>query len=248
MNLKDKIAVVTGSSRGVGRSIALTMAEAGADVVVHCRKSVDIASEIAECIQAKGRQALVCKADVRDSQQVEVMFEKIFTHFGRIDILVNNAGHALVKPFLETTVDEWDEQFFVLPRAYYLCSRFVLPYMCKVKKGVILNIASTQGVRGAENEAAYGSANGAICSLTRNLAREFGPKGIRVNAILIAWATTEDNPVNSDDPEHRRFMHQLSLKHVTSPEEIAKTAVFLCSDNAGLITGVLLPVDSGYLS
>jgi 3-oxoacyl-[acyl-carrier protein] reductase len=176
------------------------------------------------------------------------MFKKILAHYGRIDILVNNAGHAVVKPFLETTVDEWDDQFLVLPRAYFLCSKSALPHMCKMQKGVILNIASTQGIKGAENEAVYGSANGAICALTKNLAREFGPKGIRVNAILVTWASTEDNPVNPDDPEHQKFLQQLCVKQVTKPEEIAKTAVFLCSDKARLLTGVLLPVDSGYLS
>lgn len=247
MNLNDKIAVVTGSSRGIGRAIALNMAEAGADVVVHCRKSVDKANEVAEHIQAKGRRTLVCQSDVREPQQVEKMFKKVVAHFGRIDILTNNAGHAFVKPFLETTIDDWNNQFLLLPRGYFLCSKSVLPHMCEKKKGVILNIASTQGIKGAENEAVYGASNGAICALTKNLAREFGPKGIRVNTILIAWATTEKNPVNPDNPEHQKFLHQLSLKKVPSPEEIAKAAVFLCSDDACFLTGVLLPVDSGYL-
>jgi len=247
MNFKGKVVLVTGSSRGIGRVIALTMADAGADVVIHCRNSIDKANEVAASVRGKGRRALVLSADVRDVKQVKSMFEHVINQFGRLDVLINNAGYALVRPFLETSVDQWDDQFSTLPRGYYLCSRAALPHLLKADRGVILNIASVTGVEGIAGEAAYCAANGAICALTRALAKEFGPQGIRVNGIMVAWATTEDNQIDPNNPEHQRFLNQLSLRRATSPEEIARAALYLCSDDASCITGVLLPVDSGYL-
>jgi 3-oxoacyl-[acyl-carrier protein] reductase len=247
MNLEGKVVLVTGSSRGIGRAIALATADAGADIVVHCRTSLNKANEVAASIRAKGRRALVLSADVRDVKQVESMFKHVINQFGQLNVLINNAGYALGGSFLETSVDQWDDQFSTLPRGYYLCSRAALPHLLKADRGVILNIASVAGVEGYAGEATYGAANGAICALTRSLAKEFGPQGIRVNGIMVAWATTEDNQIDPNNPEHQRFLNQLSLRRATSPEEIARAAVYLCSDDASGITGILMPVDSGYL-
>lgn len=247
MNLEGKVVLVTGSSRGIGRAIALAMADGGADIVVHCRTSLNKANEVAASVRAKGRRALVVSADVRDVKQVESMFEHVINQFGRLDVLINNAGYALSRSFLETPVNQWDDQFSTLPRGYYLCSRATLPHLLKADRGVILNIASVTGVEGIAGEAAYCAANGAICALTRALAKEFGPQGIRVNGIMVAWATTEDNQIDPNNLEHQSFLNQLSLRRATSPEEIARAAVYLCSDDASCITGILMPVDSGYL-
>lgn len=246
MDLENRVALVTGSSRGIGKAIAVAMADAGADVAVHYRTSLETAEEVADAIRAKGRRALVTKADVRNEGEVTTMIDSVVRSLGQLDILVNNAGYGLDVPFLETSVSQWDDLFATLPRGYSLCSRAALPHLLR-SKGVILNIASVTGIVGTSGEAAYSAANGAICALTRALSKEFGPSGVRVNGILVVWATTENNPIESDNPAHQKFLEELSLRRAASPEEIADTAVYLCNDRASSITGVLMPVDSGYL-
>ncbi|NIQ05752.1 MAG: SDR family oxidoreductase [Candidatus Korarchaeota archaeon] len=246
MNLKEKIVLVTGSSRGIGKAIALGMADAGANIVVHCRSSVDKAEKVVASIKANGGRATVERADVRNVKDVKKMFDRVINQFGGLDVLVNNAGYGLDVPFLDITVAQWDDLFTTLPRGYFLCCQTALPHLLK-RRGTIINIASTAGVVGTSGEAAYSAANGAICALTKALSKEFGPRGVRVNAILVVWATTENNPIDPTRPAHQKFLNQLSLRKATSPEDIANAAVYLCSDDASNITGVLLPVDSGYL-
>lgn len=267
-SLMGRVALVTGSSRGIGRAIALAMAEAGADVGVHYRKSEEGAAEVVRRIRGLGRTAVAVKADVRHADQVERLVRETVGALGRLDILVNNAGYALERPLADTTPDDWDGQMSTLPRGYFLAAQAAAPYLeggllthgidtgtgsgrarggSAAAQGCIINIASVAGVRGDAGFVAYSAANGAILALTRALAAELGPRGVRVNSILVSWATTEDNPINPADPVHRRFLEQLSLRRATAPEEIARTAVFLASDAASAITGALLPVDCGYL-
>jgi NAD(P)-dependent dehydrogenase (short-subunit alcohol dehydrogenase family) len=164
--------------------------------------------------------------------------------FGRVDILVNNAGYALGCPFPDLSEEAWQDQIDTLAGGYFRFTQATLPGMIAQQDGVILNIASTCGVRGSPGEVAYSAANGAIVAFTRSLASEVGSKGIRVNALLVAWASNAFDP---SDPSHTAYLHQFPLGRVTDLSEIAQAALYLCSNAASGITGVAMPVDAGYL-
>jgi 3-oxoacyl-[acyl-carrier protein] reductase len=242
--LSGKVALVTGSSRGIGRAIALALAGAGADVAVHFRISRAEAEKVASSIREAGQRALVLQGDVRRSDDVRAVVHAVLTEFGRVDILVNNAGYALGGPFLDLAEEAWMDQIDTLAGGYYRFIQATLPSMMAQQEGVILSIASTCGVRGSPGEVAYAAANGAIIALTRSLASELGSKGIRVNALLVAWASNAFDP---NEPSHSAYLPQFPLGRITDVSEIAQAASYLCSNAASGITGAALPVDAGYL-
>lgn len=242
--LSGKIALVTGSSRGIGRAIALALANAGADVAVHCRTSRGEAEQVASSIRRVGRRALILQGDVRQRDDVRAVVHSVLTEFGRVDILVNNAGYASGGSFLDLSEEAWLDQIDTLAGGYYRFTQATLPSMMAQQAGVILNIASTCGVQGSPGEVAYAAANGAIIALTRSLAAEVGSKGIRVNGLLVAWASNAFDP---NEPSHSAYLPQFPLGRVTDVSEIAQAALYLCSSAASGITGATLPVDAGYL-
>ncbi len=244
IDLTNRTALVTGSSRGIGRAIALALANAGADVAIHCRVSRSEAEQVASSIRQAGRRALIVQGDVRRGGDVRSVIGSVLAELGRIDILVNNAGYALGGSFLELSEETWLDQINTLAGGYLRFIQAVLPSMIAQQDGVILNIASTCGVRGSPGEVAYAAANGAIVALTRSLACEIGPEGIRVNALLVAWASNAFDP---NDPDQAAHLPQFPLRRVTDVSEIAQAALYLCSSAASGITGVTLPVDAGYL-
>ena len=244
IDLSGRIALVTGSSRGIGRAIALALANAGADVALHCRTSRAEAEQVASSIHQAGQRSLVLQGDVRRSNDVRSVVNSVLTEFGRVDILVNNAGYALGCSFLDLSEEAWLEQIDTLAGGYFRFIQATLPSMITQQDGAILSIASTCGVRGSPGEVAYAAANGAIIALTRSLASEIGSKGIRVNTLLVAWASNAFDP---NDPSQTAYLPQFSLRRVTDVSEIAQAALYLCSSAASGITGVTLPVDAGYL-
>lgn len=244
INLEGKLSLITGSSRGIGQAIAIAFASAGCDVAVHYQTFKSGAEQVAGAILRMGRQSQIMQADVRNSGQIQNMVERIHEEFGRVDILVNNAGYALGKPFLETSEQDWHDQIDTLAGGYFRCIQAVLPGMVRQGSGVILNIASTCSLRGSPGEAVYAAANGAIIASTQSLAAEFGPKNIRVNALLVAWASNAFDPL---DPAQAACLPHFALRRVTDVTEIAQAAVYLCSDMASGITGAVLPVDAGFL-
>ena len=244
IDLSGKIALVTGSSRGIGRAIALALANAGADVAIHCRVSRAEAEQVASSIRQAGQRSLVLQGDVRRSGDVRSVVNSVLAECGRLDILVNNAGYALGGSFLDLSEEAWLDQIDTLASGYFRFIQATLPEMIAQQDGIILNIASTCGVRGSPGEVAYAAANGAIIGLTRSLASEFGPSGIRVIALLVAWASNAFDP---SEPSHTAYLPQFPLRRVTDVSEIAQAALYLCSRAASGITGVTLPVDAGYL-
>ena len=242
--LKDKIVLVTGASRGIGRSIALQLARHGAHVAVNCRQSEKEAKAVCETIEELGRKSLLVMGDTCREEDVETVFDQIETSLGNPDIIVNNAAYAICKPFLEYTVDEWKTQLFYKGLGYYLTVRRALPSMIQRKEGVIINILSTTALRDGAGEIAYAATNGAAAALTRGLASEFGKFGIRVNAVMIMWA---DNAFDQNNKDHIKWLDRFAFKRVTKTEEVAQLVAFLASPHASGITGALVPVDSGYL-
>jgi 3-oxoacyl-[acyl-carrier protein] reductase len=242
--LNGKTALITGASRGIGRAIALELARAGANVAVNCLTSEEEGRAVCQAIQELGRGSVLALGDTRKESDVNRIVDTVETELGQIDVLVNNAVLALCKPFLDYSVEEWEDQLTYKGLAYFLTSRRVLPAMLDRGEGVILNMLSTVALRGGEGELAYAATNGAAAALTRGLASEFGGRGIRVNALLVTWA---DNAFEPDNPEHTQFLSRFALGRVTRVEEAARLAVFLSSPAASGITGALIPVDAGFM-
>jgi NAD(P)-dependent dehydrogenase (short-subunit alcohol dehydrogenase family) len=249
MQLKDKVAIVTGSARGIGKEIALRYAREGAKVVV-C--DVLDSESIAREINANGGKALALKIDVsRESDTIDLA-KKTAEHFGRIDILVNNAaifagseGEKFIKPLDQITVEDWDRIMSVNVRGVFLCCKAVASYMKKQGQGKIINIASTVAFAGSPVFLQYTTSKGGVVAMTRGLARSLGEFNINVNAIAPGLTITEssENVVSSD--MFKRVFESLAIKRVTKPEHIAAAAVFLASADADQVTGHILAVNAG---
>ncbi len=249
MKLGGKTAVVTGASQGIGRGIALGLAEAGADVVVNCDRSVDKAEAVAQEVRTQGRRALVIQADVSSSADVQRMLQEALQAFGHIDILVNNAGLFINSPMEDVKEEDWERVMAVNVKGVFLCCQAVGKHMiARQAGGSIINIASIAGVLPEVNGAAYSPSKAAVLALTRLLAIEWAKHGIRVNAINPGAVLT---PLQRASYPSERLLQARSsaipmCRHGT-PEEMAKVAVFLASDDSSYITGESIAADGGSL-
>ncbi|MBC7093968.1 SDR family oxidoreductase [Candidatus Bipolaricaulota bacterium] len=242
--LAGTVAWVTGSTRGIGRAVAVELARDGADVAVHGRTSRMEGEAVRDAVAGLGRRSTLVLGDTRDPAEVDRMAGEIEGRLGPVGILVNNAASALCKPFLAYTADEWRDQLLYKGLAYYLTARRVLPGMLRRGEGVIVNVLSTVGLRDGAGEAAYAATNGAAVALTRALAAEFGDRGIRTCGVALTWA---DNAFDPEDPAHRAWLPRFPMGRVTKVEEVARAVAFLASPAASGITGAIVPVDAGFL-
>ncbi len=244
MDLKDKVVLVTGSSRGIGKAIALLFAKREAKVIVNYSKSEREANEVLNEIN-KISEGISIKCDVSDEKQVKSMIEKIVKKFGRLDILINNAGVVFDIPLFEKTIEQWNKTLGVNLIGTFLCSKYAVPYIKEQKSGVIINIASTNGIDSLSPDSAdYDSSKAGVISLTKNLASELAPN-IRVNCVAPGWINTD---INKNLPRDYVIeeTEKILLKRFGMPEEIGKAVLFLASDDASFITGTTLIVDGGY--
>ena len=242
--LVGKRAVVTGAGRGIGRSIALALAEAGADVAVSARTANDIEALVAE-IRATGRQGVGVTCDVTVPEQVQQMMMAVTEGLGGIDILVNNAGNAGSHKFLNHPDELWQRMLAVnLTSIYYVTKAFV-PMLIDQRSGRIINIASIASRVGGQYIAAYTAAKHGALGLTRALAVELLPYNITVNAICPGYIATEMVKAVPKDVLERNILPLIPLGRLGEPEEIARCVVFLASDDAGLITGSTLSANGG---
>ena len=246
MKLKNKIALITGSSKGIGKATAMLFAKEGAKIVVNYLTTEEKnAFSIVDEIKKIGSDAIAIKCDVSKEDEVKKMVDRTINKFGKIDILVNNAGIVFDVPFFERTVEQWKKTLDVNLLGTFLCSKYVSEQMLKMDGGKIINISSTNGINSFSPEAMdYDASKAGIIILTRNLAKELAPK-IQVNSIAPGWIDTE---MNKDLPEDfvKEENGKIYLKRFAKPEEIAKTILFLASDDASYITGSILKVDGGY--
>lgn len=243
MKLKNKVALITGSSRGIGRATALLFAKEGANIVVNYSKSEKESNKVIDEIKKLGSEAIGIKCDVSDEKQVKKMVEQTIKKFGKIDILVNNAGVVFDVPFKERTVDQWKRTLDVNLIGVFLCCKYITPHM--PKGGRIVNISSTNGINSFSPDAMdYDTSKAGVIILTRDLAKELAPN-ILVNSVAPGWV---DTAMNKDLPKDfvEKETKKVYLKRFAQPEEIAKTILFLASDDASYITGVTLIVDGGY--
>jgi meso-butanediol dehydrogenase/(S,S)-butanediol dehydrogenase/diacetyl reductase len=245
MRLADRVAVVTGGGSGIGRAISLLFASEGASVVA-ADLVPERAQETAALIAEAGGRAIGVEVDVSKADQVAAMAQAATDAFGRVDILVNNAGLSVGDTILDFDEAAWDLNLDVVLKSVYLCSRAVLPGMLERGQGAILNIASVNGLM-AVGEAAYSAAKAGMINLTANMAIHFGDRGVRVNCVAPGSIRTPiwDARVEKDPEVFEKIARWYPLGRVGEPEDVARAALFLCSDDAAWITGVTLPVDGG---
>jgi len=248
MKVKNKIAIVTGSGRGIGKSTVLELAKEGAKVVV---SDIDIkeCQNVCDEIKKIGSDAIAVKCDISKKSDVDAMIKKTMQKFQKIDILINNAGVVLTKPFVEMTEKDWDFVLDINLKGVFLCTNAVVKQMIKQKSGKIISVASIAGEVGFMNTSAYCASKAGIINLTRGLALELSPHNINVNAIapgVIATKMTED--MLKDKKTKEVLLASTPLGRVGQPEEIGKAAVFLASDDSNFITGHTLVVDGGWLT
>jgi 3-oxoacyl-[acyl-carrier protein] reductase len=246
--LSGRVVLVTGSSRGIGAEIAARAAEEGARVAVHYHRAADGATRTLERVRAAGSDGATFAADVSDGSAAEGLVTEVLERFGHLDGLVNNAGLTQVGPFLEIEPVTWDAVLATDLSAAFHTSRAALPSMLERGSGSIVNVASRLGQMGIAETAAYSAAKAGLIGLTRSLAREVGPRGIRVNAVAPGMITTEMTTDLAVSEEGRRRLRDMPIGRYGRPEEVAEAVMFLLSDAASLFLGQTLnPNGGGYM-
>ena len=245
MRFKNKIVLVTGSSRGIGKATAILFAKEGAKVVINYSKSKKEAEAVVQDIKAFGSSAIAIQANVSNEKEVQKMFLQIKKEMGSIDILVNNAGFVNDKPFFERDAKEWVEVLGINLISVYICSKYAVQEMKKKKAGKIINITSTNGIDTFSTSCPdYDAAKAGGIILTRNLAKELAPYNIQVNSIAPGWIDTQ---MNEELPKEviKEETEKIYMKRFGKAEEIARVVLFLASEDASFMTGSILKVDGG---
>lgn len=249
MKLKEKVSIVTGAGRGIGRGIAEVLAENGSDVAVNYIDEAERAEEVADLIRTKGRRSIAVKADVSSRGEVEAMVEKVWNELGPIDVLVNNAGIETIVPFLELTDEQWTRLTDINLRGAWLCSQVVCRRVIQTKRAAaIVNIGSIQAGKVLPGRTHYAPAKLALEALTRNVSAEVAPAGIRVNCVHPGLIDTPMTAWVMKNPELLPgILTQISLGRAGTPREIGSVVSFLCSDEACYVTGQSVYVDGGWV-
>jgi NAD(P)-dependent dehydrogenase (short-subunit alcohol dehydrogenase family) len=247
-SLEGRAAIVTGGSRGIGKALALTFAEAGADVVVSSRNLDGSLEAVAEEIRGLGRRSLAVKADTTKKADVDNLVQATLNEFAAIDIMVNNAGQLLVVPFTDQSEEDWDRIMDANVKGYFLCSQAVAKIMIDQKKGNIINISSVKGIEAGRDRACYCTSKAGIIMLTKVLALELAKHNIRVNSIAPGWIKTKINEHIWRDPASRKKIEAgIPLGYLAEPSDLVGTALFLASDASNYITGQTIVVDGGFI-
>lgn len=244
MVLSDRVAIITGGSRGIGRAIALTLAQKGAAVVVNYAASAGAAADVVDSIRSRGGRAIACKADVSDSGEAAGLVKEAQTQFGRVDILVNNAGVIRDNLILRMKDEDWETVLGINLKGAFNCARAAARGMLKNQYGRIINISSVSGIIGNTGQVNYCASKAGLLGLTKALAKELGSRNITVNAVAPGFITTEMTAGLPEDIKEK-MLAQIPLRRFGGPEEIAELVAFLASDAAAYITGQTITVDGG---
>ncbi|MBU2643555.1 SDR family oxidoreductase [bacterium] len=244
-SLNNKVAIVTGASRGVGKAIALAFADAGADVVVASRTVPDLEETAAE-IRSKGRKALIVKTDISQKPDIENLVKQTVKTFGTIDILVNNAAQLVVSLPSKLRDDGWDKMMNINLKGCFLLARETSQVMIEHQKGSIINIGSVAGMMAVPYESAYAISKAGLIHLSKILAGELAHYNVRVNSIEVGLVKTRMSALVWKNPENRKvWENNIPMHRIAEPSEIAAVAVFLASEAASYVTGASICVDGG---
>lgn len=241
---ENKVAIVTGGSRGIGKAIALRLAQKGFNIVVNYRKDNEALLQFIKEIESKGVTAMTIKADVSNFNSVEEMFKQVMQHYGRIDVLVNNAGITKDTLLMRMKEEDFDSVIDVNLKGTFNCVRQVTPIMLKQKGGRVINISSVVGEVGNAGQVNYASSKAGIIGLTKSLAKELGSRGITVNAIAPGFIKTDMTDVLSDRVKED-IKNNIPLRKMGEARDVANLVAFLSSEDASYITGQVINVDGG---
>jgi len=242
--LEGKSAIVTGGSLGIGSSIAIKLAEYGANVAINYRKHKEEADEVISKVKSLGRKGLVVQADISNFEDAGKMVDAVIKEFGSLDILVNNAGINWDGVIWKMTEEQWDNVIDINLKGYINYTRAVAPIFREQKSGKILNVTSINGLRGKFGQANYSASKAGIIGLTKTVAKELGKYAINVNAIAPGLIET-DMMKNATEEVRNMAIEEIVLKRIGQPEEVAEVVAFMCSDMARHITGEVIKVDGG---
>lgn len=242
--LTGKIAVVTGAARGIGRAIALALAEEGAEVVINYHHSEERSLAVKEEIEARGGKAAVMQCDVSDYESCERFVSAVAEMYGRIDIWVNNAGITKDQLLMRMSEEAFDEVIETNLKGTFQCMRFVSRVMVKQRCGRIINLSSVVGIAGNAGQVNYAASKAGVIGMTKSAAKELAGRGITVNAVAPGFIETEMTSVLSEKVQEQA-KNQIPLGHFGTPEDVASAVVFLASEQAKYITGQVVQVDGG---
>ena len=242
---QNQVVLVTGASGGIGKAVAEKFAQNGYRVAVHYHNGKERAEALQKQLEQQGCFLMTVQADLRDSMQVQAMIEQIERSWGGVDVLVNNAGVAQQKLFTDITDAEWRNMFAIHVDGAFYCARAVLPEMIHRKRGSIINVSSMWGQTGGSCEVHYSAAKGALQAMTKALAKEVGPSGIRVNCVAPGVILTEMNTRMFDQDTLEALKEETPLETLGTTEDVANMIYFLSKEEAGFITGQIIGVNGG---
>lgn len=244
MHVDNKVALITGASRGIGRATALELAKAGAKIVINYAGNAAAAQEVLKAIQDMGGQAIAVQANIAVAAEVDELIEKTVAAFGSIDILVNNAGITRDTLLMRMKEADWDAVLDTNLKGVFLCTKAVSKLMLKQRSGRIINMTSVVGLTGNASQANYAAAKAGVVGFTKSMAKELGSRGITVNAVAPGFIATDMTEVLPDSVKEQ-MTSTIPLGRPGTPSDVAKAVLFLCSDAAAYITGQTLNVDGG---
>lgn len=246
MHLDGKVTIITGASRGIGRSVAIELAKAGAKIVINYAGNVAAAEEVKNIIVSAGGQAIAIQADVSNTEAVDAMVKQTIDTFGRIDILVNNAGITRDNLLMRMKEDDWDAVMNINLKGIFVCTKAVSRIMMKQRYGKIINMTSVVGIMGNTGQSNYAAAKSGVIGFTKSMAKELASRGITVNAIAPGFINTDMTAVLSEQAKEG-LAGKIPAGRLGNPEDVAAAVAFLASDSANYITGQTLNVDGGML-